>query len=377
VAARILVLGDRFCPSAILRDAFRALEADHRIDYADVVDEPGWAPSTASERVLREVMGSPRQVIDALDGHDILVMQGAAVSDAVFDADPALALVCCARGGPVNVDLAAATERGIPVVTTPGKNADAVAELTIGFLVMLARRLAEVIRHVEGGGEFAHDNYEGANWFGHDLAGKTLGLVGYGQVGRRVAQRARAFGMRVVVFDPFVAAEAVAADGAEHVELATLLRDADAISLHARATTDNRGLIGRDEIAQVKRGALLVNTARDTLLDEGAVIEGLRSGRLGGLAVDVVSPSPREGRHPLLAFPNVIVTTHIGGATIETLRHGGEMAAAEIARFLRGEPLVNVANGAALAARGSGGGAAATSAQGAAAPSAPNASAPR
>jgi len=93
--------------------------------------------------------------------------------EGVLDADPNLRLICCARGGPVNVDVRAATERSIPVVTTPGKNADAVAELTIAFLIMLARRLPEVIRYVESGGEFAHDNYEGARWFGHDLAGKA------------------------------------------------------------------------------------------------------------------------------------------------------------------------------------------------------------
>ena len=149
-------------------------------------------------------MGSPGQVIAALDRHDVLVVQGAPVTDAVLDAAPGLRLVCCARGGPVNVDVAAATARGIPVVTTPGKNADAVAELTIAFMVMLARRLPEILRHVEAGGEFGHDNYEGAHWFGHDLAGHTLGLIGFGQIGRRVATRARAFGMRVIAVDPFV-----------------------------------------------------------------------------------------------------------------------------------------------------------------------------
>jgi D-3-phosphoglycerate dehydrogenase len=347
--ARILIVGDRFCPAAILREAFGALEADHEITAVDVVDEPDWTPATSSEQRLREVIGSPRQVIAALDRHDVLVVQGAPVSEEILDADPVLRLICCARGGPVNVDVAAATAHGIPVVTTPGKNADAVAELTIGFLIVLARRLPEVIRHVEGGGAFAHDNYEGANWFGHDLAGKTLGLVGYGQVGRRVAIRARAFGMRVLVADPYVAANAIAADGAEAVDLAKLIEQSDAISLHARATAENRGLIGREQLARMKPGALLVNTARDTLLDEAAVVEALATGRLGGFAVDVPSPSPASGPHPLLAFPNVVITTHIGGATIETLHHAGEMAAAEIGRYLRGEPLVNLADRAVVA----------------------------
>lgn len=344
MASRILVVGDSYCPSSFLRDAFDALEAGHKVTFADLVDEPSWVPATPSELRIREHLGSPRQVIDLLDGHDVLVVQGAPVTEGVLAAGRDLRLVCCTRGGPVNVDVPAATARGIPVVTTPGKNADAVAELTIAFLVMLARRLPEVMRHVEGGGEFAHDNYEGARWFGRDLAGMVLGLVGYGQVGRRVAARAQAFRMRVIAFDPFVDQAMLAADGVEPVDLASLLRMADAVSLHARATADNAGLIGADEVASMKTGAFLVNTARETLVDEDAVLTGLRSGRLAGLAVDVISPSPAVGRHALLDHPNVIVTTHIGGATRETLRHGGEMAAAEIERFLRGEPLHNVAD---------------------------------
>ena len=344
MTARILVIGDSFCPSSALRPAFEELETRAVVDYADVIDEPDWQPSTDSERALREVAGSPRQVIEALDGHDVLVVQGAGVSAEVLDSDPQLRLVCCARGGPLNVDVEAATARGIPVVITPGKNADAVAELTLGFLVMLARRLPEAIRHVEAGGEFGHDNYEGARWFGHDLAGRVLGLIGYGQVGRRVAIRALSFRMRVLVFDPFVDPASIRADGAEAVSLGALLERSDAVSLHARATADNEGLIGRAELDRMKPGALLINTARATLVDEAAVADALASGRLAGLAVDLVSPSPATGRHPLLAFPNVIITPHIGGATTDTLLHGGEIAASEIDRFLSGQPLRNVAN---------------------------------
>jgi D-3-phosphoglycerate dehydrogenase len=351
---RILVVGDSYCPSSAFRAAFERLTTDHTVTFTDVTDEPGFVPRTPSELGLKEYMGSPAQVIAALDGHDVLVVQGAPVSAAVLDAAPALRLVCCARGGPVNVDVAAATARGIPVVTTPGKNADAVAELTIAFMVMLARRLPEVLRHVESGGEFAHDNYEGAHWFGHDLASHTLGIVGFGQIGRRVATRAFAFGIQVVAADPFVDPATIAAAGVEPVSLDELLERSDFVTLHARATADNRGLIGSAEIARMKPGSYLVNTARDTLVDEAAVAAGLGSGQLAGAAFDVVSPSPATGRHPLLAFPNVVIATHIGGATFETLHHGGEMAAAEIERLVAGEQLVNVANRAGLAARQTG-----------------------
>jgi D-3-phosphoglycerate dehydrogenase len=351
---RILIVGDSYFPSSAYREPFERLAARHELTFLDLADEPGWVPQTPSEQRLKETFGSPAAVIGALDRHEVIVFQGAAISDAVLDAAPGLRAICCARGGPVNVDIAAATERGIPVVTTPGKNAEAVADLTIGFIVMLARRLPEVVRHVEGGGVFGHDNYEGSRWFGHDLGGKALGLIGFGQVGSRVARRAVAFGMRVVVHDPFVPPAAIAESGGEAVDLETLVATADVISLHARASADNRHLIGREEVARMKPGCLLVNTARDTLVDEEALAEGLASGRLGGAALDLVSPSPATGRHSLLAFPNVIITTHIGGATFETLQHAAEMIAAEIERLDAGEPLLNVANRAGLEARGAG-----------------------
>lgn len=347
---RIFVIGDSYCPAAALRGAFAGLERDHEITFADVVDEPSWAPVTPSDLRVHEYLGSPAKVIAILDRAEILVVQGAPVTEAVIEAAPELRLVCCARGGPVNIDVAAASDRRIPVVTTPGKNADAVAELTIAFLVMLARRLPEIVRHVEGGGEFGHDNYEGVHWFGHDVAGHVLGLIGYGQIGRRVAVRARAFGLTVIADDPFVDEAVLRADGVEPVDLGELLGRSDFVSLHARATATNRGLIGPAQVALMKPGAFLVNTARDLLVDEAAILDGLRSGRLGGFAADVASPSPATGRHPLLSHPNVIITTHIGGATYETLHHGGEMAAREIERFVAGEPLLNLANRAALEA---------------------------
>jgi D-3-phosphoglycerate dehydrogenase len=242
------------------------------------------------------------------------------------------------------VDLAAATERGIPVVTTPGKNAVAVAELTIGLAVMLGRRIAGSMRHVDRGGDYAVDNYEGARWFGHNLDGHVLGLVGYGQVGSRVATRALAFGMEVVVYDPYVRPETVAAPGVRLVDLAELLATADVVSLHARLTPRSRGMLDRERIAAMKPGALLINTARAELLDEDALCDALAEGRLGGAALDIARPSPAGGPRPLLDTPNVVILNHIGGSSFETLLRGGEMAAAEIERFARGEPLRSLAN---------------------------------
>jgi D-3-phosphoglycerate dehydrogenase len=351
---KILVIGDSYCPWRALGPAIERLADHHQVTCFDIVDEPAWRPTTASERKIREYLGSPAQIIERLDGHEVIIVQGAPVTDAVMDASPGLRLICVARGGPVNVDIAAATERGIAVVVTPGKNAQAVAELTIAFMVMLARRLPEVVRYLEGGGELARDNYEGAKWMGHDLDGHVLGLVGFGQVGSKVARIAAAMGMRVLVADPFVAAEKIESAGAAAVDLDRLLAEADFVSLHARATADNKGLIGRAQIEKMKKGAFLINTARDTLVDEDAVYDALRSGHLGGGAFDVVripdlSIPPELGRrHRLFDAPNVVLATHIGGATFETMGHGGEMAAAEIERLASGQALVNLANPAVL-----------------------------
>ena len=348
---RILVLGDSYCPASALGPAFTDLARHHTVDLGDVTDEPTWQPTTPSELRLREYLGTPRQVISRLAGHDVLVVQGAPVSDEVLDASPTLQLVCCARGGPVNVDVQAATERGIPVVTTPGKNADAVADLTLGLMIALARRLPDATRFIDGGAEFGHDNYEGSKWFGHDLAGHTLGLIGYGQVGSRVARRALAFGLQLLVFDPFVDPEVIRAPGIEPCDLPRLLAGSDFISLHARLTPDSRGMLGSAAFAAMRPGAYLINTARHELVDEAALEAAMAAGRLGGLALDLATPSPEVGRHPLLAYPNVVILPHLGGSTVETLRHGGEMAAADIERFLAGVPMQNVANRAALAAR--------------------------
>ena len=276
-------------------------------------------------------------------GVEVLVVHGAPVTDEVLDASDMLRLVCCARGGPVNVDVAAASERSIPVVTTPAKNADAVADQTLAFMVMLARRFPHAQRFLLEGNGVGDSAFQGARFFGHDLGGHVLGLVGYGNVGHRVARRARAFEMKVIVFDPYLDLE-----GDENVEqvadLETLLERAHFVSLHARATPENENLLGHSAFARMRLGSYFVNTARETLVDEEALDEALSSGRLAGAALDVVRPRNASGPHPLLRHENVVLTPHIGGATHETLLRGATMVAEEIKRFAAGEPLVNVIN---------------------------------
>jgi D-3-phosphoglycerate dehydrogenase len=210
-------------------------------------------------------------------------------------------------------------------------------------MVMLARRFSYAQTFLLEGNTVGESSFEGAQFFGHDLGGHVLGLVGYGNVGRRVARRAVAFDMEVVAFDPYLDVDED--EGVEQVnDLETLLERADFVSLHARATPENENLLDRDAFARMKRRSYLVNTARETLVDEQALDDALSSGHLAGAALDVVRPRRGGGRHPLLRHENVVLTPHIGGATHETLLRGATMVVREIERLSAGEPLVNVIN---------------------------------
>jgi D-3-phosphoglycerate dehydrogenase / 2-oxoglutarate reductase len=258
--------------------------------------------------------------------------------------------VCGARGGPVNVDVAAATARGIPVVNTPGKNAEAVAELTIAFALLLIRSVPRASRHLLDGGGFAESVFEGREFFGREVPGLTLGLIGLGHVGREVASRALPLGFTVTAYDPFPPAQPV--PGVELESLDRLLEQADIVSVHARLTAENARMFDAKRFAQMRDGALFINTARESLVDEAALRQALEEGKLAGAALDVLERVPGGGRHPLLDIPSVFVTPHIGGATEETLARGALRAVAAVADLLAGRVPDNVVNPRALGGTG-------------------------
>ncbi len=331
---RVLAVGDPFMPASAFTHALAALGDAVTVTELQIEDGAAAAPRTASERLIREYAGDPADVAAAGTGHDVLVVHGAPVTAEILDAAP-LRLICCARGGPVNVDIAAATARGIPVTNSPGKNARAVAELTVAFALMLIRGVPTATRFLLDGGRHADSPFEGGRFIGGEAASMTLGLVGLGHVGRDVAIRARALGFTVLAHDP--APPGIVPAGVAAVGFDEVLTRSDIVSVHARASADNRHLFGAAAFARMPRGSFFINTARESLVDEDALLDALTSGALAGAAVDVAERRLAGGRHPLLDLPNVIVTPHIGGATRETLRRGAEMAAAAVARVLAGE----------------------------------------
>jgi D-3-phosphoglycerate dehydrogenase len=334
VPARVLVVGDAYMPASIFTTALAGLGGAVTVTELQIDSTEAAPPRTDSQRALREYVGDPADLLAAVAGHEVLVVHGAPVTAEILDAAP-LRLVCCARGGPVNVDVAAASARSIPVTNAPGRNAEAVAELTIAFALMLIRGVQASARYLVNGGRHADSVYEGREFIGGEAASMTLGLVGLGHVGIQVAARGRALGFTMLGYDP--APPGRPAPGVTMVGFDELLSRSDVISVHARAAADNRHLFDAAAFARLRRGAFFINTARESLVDEDALAQALADGHLAGAALDVAEPRPPGDRHPLLDLPNVVITPHIGGATRETLRRGAEMAAEAVARLVSGE----------------------------------------
>jgi len=281
--------------------------------------------------VARGGWGTTRQALDreayvaAAEGAQLLVTEIEVVDAAVLDRLPDVRVVATARGGPVNVDLEACTARGIPVLSTPGRNAASVADFTMGLLLNLCRGIGASERHLREQGWHVDGELPYLHFRGPELSDRTLGLVGLGAVGRRVMQRARdGFGMRVLFTDPAVEGGTV---------LDELLAASDVVSLHCPRTPQTRGLLDARRLALLPRGAHVLNTAGGGIVDEQALVDALRSGRLGGAALDVFGTEPLPRDSPLLTAPRLLLTPHLAGAADDVVRHHTEQICAGLERL--------------------------------------------
>lgn len=232
-----------------------------------------------------------------------------------------------------HIDVEAATEAGVAVLHTPGLNAPAVAEFAVGGLIAFARRMPDAMEHLRAGG------WRGEEWWGTELRGKTVGLVGLGATGFETATRLAPFGVDLLVADPYVSDERVEAAGAERTPLPDLLDRADVLSLHVKLTEETRGLIGADELARLPEDAIVVNTSRGPVVDREALLAALENGTIQGAVLDVFHEEPPDAADPLLDRENVLVTPHIAAATEKTRVEMLRTTAENVVRVLEGEPV--------------------------------------
>jgi D-3-phosphoglycerate dehydrogenase/(S)-sulfolactate dehydrogenase len=275
----------------------------------------------------------PPELKSILSGYDGLAVRSATkVTEDLLAAAARLKIIGRAGIGVDNIDVKAASRRGVIVMNTPSGNATTTAEHALALLMALARRIPQATASMKAG------KWEKKKFSGTELCDKTIGVIGLGNIGRIVAERARGLHMKVVAYDPFLSPDAAAKLGARLATLDEIFREADILTMHTPLTADTRGLVGAAAFAKCKRGVLVINAARGGIVDEAALVEALASGQVGGAALDVFVEEPPKPDHPLLKLDNVICTPHLGASTEEAQEKVAiEVAEQLVAYFASGE----------------------------------------
>ncbi len=327
----VLILAP-FARSQVLR-----LGKEMRVTYENWLEAGRiYDPEELAQRLVKERVTS-------------IVIEADFVFDEVFEAAKELELVGVCRNALNHVDVDSATARGVLVVNAPGRNSVAVAEMTVGMMLSLARRIPQADAYVKGGGW--DDPVSGYRRFrGTEIAGKTAGVVGLGAIGRLVAKRLAGMEMRLLAYDPFLDARLAASLGIQLTTLDDLLARADYVLVHAPANDHTMGMIGATELKRMKPSAYLINPSAPGVVDEAALIQALQSKQLAGAALDVFDGHPLPEHSPLRGLENVVLTPHIGGATEETVERQSEMVAEDILLVLQGKAPKRLVNPAVLQA---------------------------
>jgi D-3-phosphoglycerate dehydrogenase len=273
---------------------------------------------------------SPEDLLKNIEKYDALIVRGKTkVTAQVIEKGKNLKVVGRAGVGVDNVDIAAATKRKIAVVNAPTGSTVSVAELAIGHMLSLARKLPTADKSIKSG------KWEKKAFMGTELSGKTLGLLGSGRIGTEVAKRAQAFGMKTIAFDPYLPPAIAKQNKIDLVNKGALFAESDFLSVHTALTPETKGMVGSQEFASMKKTAFLINCARGEVVQEKALAEALKSGKIAGAALDVFENEPPTGS-PLLELENVFMTPHIGASTHEAQLRAGMTIVEQVDMVLRG-----------------------------------------
>ncbi len=332
---KIVGIGDLLIPQNFIKEGFAEFEKK-RV----TLETLDWKTESYEElqniNLLIETKGSeayqvPQYILDAVKDADIIITQFCPINSAVMDYCDKLKAVGVLRGGYENVNVTYANEKGITVFHTPGRNANAVADFTVGMLISECRNIAKSHKYLKDG-QWVRD-YTNKDCV-PDLKDKVAGIVGLGEVGRRVAKRLASFDMKIVAYDPFIKE---GPDGVQMLSLDKLMEVSDFVTVHARLTQETEHLINADRFKLMKPTSYIINTARSGLIDEEALYEALSKKQIMGAALDVFDEEPPAKNYPLLTLDNVTVTPHLAGGTRDAFTSSPKLLAAEMIKLLSGE----------------------------------------
>ena len=341
---KVAVFGDHFVRASILERCLNKHLSPllGKLEFASCeFDYPLGAPSSDSD--IREYHGTPARVIEIASDAQVIICHMPPLSKKVLRQLKKLRAIGCTRTEPVNINVQAATEAGIPVFYAPGRNARAVAEFTVGLIISECRNIAR-----------GHQSLASGVWRGdlylydrapRELNGQTIGLIGFGNIGSMMPNLLKPFGMRILAYDPYVDEAVFEEKGAERVnDLNTLLSESDIVSLHARVTPETTGFIGEPQFKRMKAGAYFINTARGPMVDYEALYRALTNGHLGGAGLETFAVEPTPPDLPLLKLENVTLTPHIAGCSRESVDRAAEMVSRDIALWFSEKAPLNCYN---------------------------------
>ena len=331
---KFCVVGDPMISSETLEvavhEVFGPEHQVKRVDWRPKSQEVFYQLRSDVEKNGPEAGCPPEELFEQAVDVDVIITHHTPLNRRVIEQSGAKLVGVC-RAGVENVDVKAAKEKGITVYKTIGRNTEAVSDFAVGLMLCELRNIARGHAALKEG--TWRRKYSNSDFMG-DMEGKTIGLIGFGEIGRAVTKKLGGFDVRILVYDPFADEDAVRKAGAEKMDLETLLRTSDFISVHARLSDATKGIIGREAFDLMKPTAYLINTARAGLIDEEALVEALEQKKIGGAALDVFWTEPMEKEHPLRAMDHVTLTPHLAGATNDTMKKTPYLLLREMKRCL-------------------------------------------
>ena len=335
-----IAVGDLFIPSDKMKDIFLFEGVRERVGEFEVITFESRDRDDIRQKIRNiesngpEAEPPPKRLPELIKEADILAVHLCPVSGSMLERADHLKAICTARGGTENIDMEAANIRKIPVINTPHHNANAVAEYVIGLIIAETRNIARSYFALRSG-EWREIYSNSARI--PELSGSRVGILGFGQIGRMVAEKLKNFDVETLVYDPFVEEDVIVAAGFKSADLETILSESDIVSIHVRLSETTRGMIGEKELRAMKKSAYIINTARAGLVDLDALLRALKERWIQGAAVDVYEREPASFDHPLFALDNVTVTNHRAGDTLNAYWKAPQLMGAQLAKFLAGE----------------------------------------